>query len=123
MSDLFGAPTISMYEWVEHDTWAFTHADGGSYELVHEPRLTCRSVSALLEAATAGVGVALMLEQLCRGELRSGHLVSLLPDWRSAEGSMYLVFTGARGLPPAVRALIDFLVEAFQREDLPEMAP
>jgi DNA-binding transcriptional LysR family regulator len=121
ISNLAGAPTVSLSdplsEWVDHDTWEFSGPEGRHYAFEHRPRLTCRSVPALLEAVKRGTGVGLLLEQVCGRELQEGSLVRLLPDWHAAEGTIYLVFTTARGLPPAVRALIDFLAERFSSED------
>jgi DNA-binding transcriptional LysR family regulator len=117
ITQLQGLPTISMAdpvsEWVDHDTWEFQGPEGARYALEHKPRLMCRSLPALLEAARAGTGVALLMEQVCAPDLEAGRLVRLLPEWQTAEGTVYLVFTTTRGLPPAVRALIDFLVESF----------
>jgi DNA-binding transcriptional LysR family regulator len=120
IASLKDAPTVSMAdpvsEWVVHDTWEFSGAHGSRFVLEHQPRLTCRSAPALLEAVKAGTGVGLLLEQLCEQDLQAGRLVRLWPDWQTSEGTIYLVFTTARGLPPAVRALIDFLAERFQTE-------
>ena len=43
-------------------------------------------------------------------------LVRVLPAWRGLQGIVHLVFTTRRGLPPAVRALIDHLAAGFPRE-------
>jgi DNA-binding transcriptional LysR family regulator len=118
ISCLAGMPTISMSEpaseWVDQDNWEFTGPEDKRYVLEHRPRLTCRSAPAVLEAAKAGIGVGLLPEQLCEAGLQTGNLIRLLPEWHTSEGTIYLVFTTARGLPPAVRALIDFLVEGFR---------
>ena len=49
---------------------------------------------------------------------RIGALVRVLSDWRGQHGRVHLVFTTRRGLPPAVRALIDHLAAGFAREVL-----
>jgi DNA-binding transcriptional LysR family regulator len=120
IADLVNAPTVSISEptseWADHESWEFTGCAGRPYILKHQPRLTCTSVPALLEAVKAGTGVGLLLEQVCDRDLQEGNLVRLLPNWHAAEGTIYLVFTTARGLPPAVRALIDFLVSRFSSE-------
>lgn len=113
------APTIAMADplvaWVSHKVWKFTGPGNTAFSLEHEPRLICRSVPALLAAARSGIGVAVLLEQLCESDLRSGELVQLLPDWQVSEEIIYLAFTASRGLLPAVRSLIDFLVERLGR--------
>jgi DNA-binding transcriptional LysR family regulator len=103
-------------EWVDHDVWEFGGQEGRRLTLEHRPRLACRSVPALLEAVRAGTGVGLLSEQVCAQDFQGRKLVRLLPDWHTAEGTIYLLFTTARGRPPAVGVLIDFLVERFQWE-------
>jgi DNA-binding transcriptional LysR family regulator len=45
--------------------------------------------------------------------LESGRLVQVLPEWHGQKGTVHLVFTTRRGLPPSVRALIDHLASSF----------
>jgi DNA-binding transcriptional LysR family regulator len=44
--------------------------------------------------------------------------VRVLPYWHGLQGIVHLVFTTRRGLPPAVRALIDHLAETFPADVL-----
>jgi DNA-binding transcriptional LysR family regulator len=39
----------------------------------------------------------------------------VLPDRQSEENQFYIVFATAKGMPPAMRVLIDFLVEKFKQ--------
>ena len=59
------------------------------------------------------MGVALLPDHVCRDALLEGRLVRVLPEWRGQIGIAHLVFTTRRGLPPAVRALIDHLATGF----------
>jgi hypothetical protein len=49
-------------------------------------------------------------------------LVRVLPAWHGLKGNVHLVFTTRRGLPSAVRALIDHLAAGFPREELGKRA-
>ncbi len=69
----------------------------------------------MLAAVRAGVGVGLVQDVLCEADLRSGSLVRLWPEWSSAEASLSLEFTSARGQLPAVKVLIDHLRESFAK--------
>ncbi|OWV99555.1 LysR substrate-binding domain-containing protein [Rhizobium sp. R693] len=115
---LVDAPTVSfagpLTEWQDLDVWEFTGPDGTRYRHQHKPRMSCRSVSAVLEAIYAGVGVGLLPDHICAEGIRDGRLVRLLPDHQMSQATIYLVFTASRGLPTAVRALVDFLVEQFR---------
>ncbi len=118
IESLEGVPTVSftsgMAEWREVDVWDFTGPDGALHRHEHRPRMSCRSVPAVLEAIHAGVGVGLLPDIVCAEGLRHGTLVRLLPDYQMSQATIYLVFTASRGLPTAVRTLVDFLVERFR---------
>lgn len=111
-------PTLSATEQPGEDHWELFGPDNQTYSFSHEPRLACGDFTALREAALAGLGVGLLPEHVVRHALRDGLLVRIFPGWHAEDGTVYLVFTTRRGLPPAVRALIDQLAERF-REDPP----
>jgi DNA-binding transcriptional LysR family regulator len=46
--------------------------------------------------------------------LASGALVAVLPEWRVPVMTVYAPYPSRRHLSPAVRALLDFLVERFR---------
>ena len=92
--------------------------DGRGYVVRGAPRLGCSDI-ALVEAATiTGLGVALLPDHLCRKSIAEGRLVHVLQEWRGVRGVVHLVFTTRRGLPPAVRALIDHLAAHFPQGEL-----
>jgi DNA-binding transcriptional LysR family regulator len=94
-------------------------SEGGATQLVRfEPRLGCSNMATVRNAAADGMGVALLPDHVCRDALLAGRLVRVLPDWRGQRGIVHLVFTTRRGLPPAVRALIDHLAKGFPRVNL-----
>jgi DNA-binding transcriptional LysR family regulator len=64
-------------------------------------------------AAIDGLGIAILPDHVCRDAIAAGRLVRVLPSWHGLQGIVHLVFTTRRGLPPAVRALIDHLAETF----------
>lgn len=91
---------------------------GGTRDIRHTPRLSCGDFGAIRAAALAGLGVAMLPDHACAAELRSGALVHVLPEWRSEDGIVHLVFTTRTGLPPLVRAWIDHLAKGFKNPDL-----
>lgn len=65
-------------------------------------------------AALAGLGVSLLPEEICTRDIADGRLGHLLPEWKGATVIVHAIFTARHGLPPAVRALIDYLAEEFE---------
>jgi DNA-binding transcriptional LysR family regulator len=41
-------------------------------------------------------------------------LIRVLPDWRSEEITVHLVFATKRGIVPAARVLVDYLAKHFK---------
>ena len=65
-----------------------------------------------------GLGAALIPGRLVAEEVETGVLVRLMPELKTAGGVVHAVFPSRRGMIPAVRALLDFLVAGFA---LPEI--
>lgn len=107
-------PTLAATDQMGEIVWEFKDRQGAPAVIRHEPRMTCVDLTALREAAMAGLGIALLPDHVCRAQVAEGRLVTVFPDWRTEEGIVHLVFTTRRGLPPAVRALIDLLAATFR---------
>jgi DNA-binding transcriptional LysR family regulator len=98
-----------MEEVSPHDQWPLFGPDDAAYTVQHEPRVGCSDFPLLLGAAIAGLGVALLPENLSAEAVASGRLVSVLPGWYTDQTVLHIVFTSRRGLLPAVRTFVDFL--------------
>lgn len=103
VEELADLPTLAMTSWVSFHTWELIGPNGAKQVIRHQPRLTCRSMTAILDAARAGLGFGfgLLLESACENDLQAGKLVRVLPEWQSEESEFYIVFTTAKGMPPA----------------------
>lgn len=99
----------------DHDrqAWTLTSTDGGSIRVEHSPRLRCHDFAVLHTATVAGHGIALLPESIVREALAVKTLIRVLPDWHLPQGVFHVVFPHRRGMLPAVRAFIDFLVETM----------
>ena len=76
---------------------------------------SANEATALLRAALAGGGLALQPTYLANPHLADGSLQQVLPDWTLPDMAIYALYTSRRHLSPAVRALLDFLVDRFAR--------
>jgi len=75
--------------------------------------LSANEATALLRAALAGGGIALQPSYLANPHLADGSLQAVLPDWILPDMAIYALYPSRKHLSPAVRALLDFLVERF----------
>ncbi|MDE1915289.1 MAG: LysR family transcriptional regulator [Sphingomonadales bacterium] len=112
---LANLPTLGTSDEIGEVEWHLESEDGASHRLRHEPRMSSGDFVAVRAAAIAGLGIALLPDHICTAALREGNLVHILPRWRAQIGIVHLVFTTRRGLPPAVRALIDHLAATFPK--------
>lgn len=94
-------------------TCRLRNGDGDSVEISAQPRLFADERVVLLEAASAGLGVACLPAELCRSRLESGDLVRVLPEWTAGGVTTTLLMPPRRAQLPAVRAVADFLIERF----------
>jgi DNA-binding transcriptional LysR family regulator len=99
-------------------TWRFIGPDGKLIEIPITGSLQSDNGQALLSAALAGVGVALMADWAVRDELASGRLEQVLPNYRASnedfEDGIYAVFQKTRQRSTKVRVFVDFLAELFK---------
>ena len=71
--------------------------------------------TALLQAAISGAGIALQPTYLANPHLACGALQAVLPDWVLPTMRIDALYPSRKNLSPAVRALVDFLVQRFAR--------
>ena len=95
--------------------WELVTSDGERQTVRVAPRLSCGAVEPVLQAAKAGLGIALLPDLVCRTDLDAGRLVHVLPDWLAKDGDVHLLFATRRGLTPAASALIDYLAQLFSQ--------
>ena len=95
----------------ETQHWTLNGPNGQQVDIEHAPRLLSHNFPVLRQAALDDLGIALLPASVIEADLASGRLVHVLPDWRLPQGVLHVVFPSRRGLLPAVRAFIDFLVD------------
>lgn len=91
--------------------WQLDHGNGQTASVTYRPRLVTDDMTALREAAMAGIGIVQLPTMMIWREVEAGELVHVLPDWRPRAGIVHAVFPSRRGLLPSVRTLLDFLAD------------
>lgn len=100
------------------DHWSFTGPQGPVSVKV-SPRLRCNNGDTCRLAALRHQGIVLQPSFLVGPDLQAGTLVELMPEFRSIELGVYVVYPSRKFVSPKVRLLIDFLVEAFRMQAWP----
>lgn len=75
--------------------------------------LTLDHIELMLEAATAGLGIAYVPERPARGHLADGRLEIVLADWCPEIPGLFLYYPGHRQVPAGLRAFIDTVKEVL----------
>jgi len=114
-ADLGRLPSMDLGQPQDEHRWLLCGPDEARAEVRHQPRYVTRSMLALRAAAIAGVGVVQLPRMMVTDQFARGELVQVLPDWSPRREIIHVVFASRRGQIPAVRALVDFLVEQFDR--------
>lgn len=87
----------------------------GAWRHIDVPVVLCANdVEFEVDAVLAGVGIGLIDSVTGAAAMRSGALVSLLPEHPGPEVGFHLYFGDRRHLPKRVRAFIDFARERLQ---------
>ena len=100
------------------EQWEFEGPDGPVSVKV-APRMRTNSGDTCCAAALQHQGIVLQPSFLVGAHLASGALVEVLPQYRSLELGVYAVYPSRKHLTPKVRALVDFLVDAFRMRAWP----
>lgn len=111
-----------VYSTVQGDErWHFTGTEGASQAVatsvatsvaVSGP-LRSNNLSALLSAARAGLGVAVLPRYVAQASVAAGALQPLLERWQLPAQEVHAVFPSPKMLPSKVRSLCDFLAPRF----------
>lgn len=98
------------YAYFGRSIWEFTRA-GEPHAVAVSGNLSANESMVLLEAVLADIGISLQPRYSVGAHLRSGALVQLLPDYEPQQLGIHALYGTRRQMPPALRALLDFLVE------------
>jgi len=114
--------TCLIYSSVQGDErWHFTGAPGqaGAEQELSIPvrgPLRSNNLSVLLEAALAGMGLAILPWYVAHGAVRDGRVTSLLTEYALPVQEMHAVFPSPKLVPSKVSSFIAFLQERFTPE-------
>jgi DNA-binding transcriptional LysR family regulator len=112
-TDLARLPSMDLGQPQDEHRWVLNGPDGARAEVRHRPRYVSGAMLALRAAAVAGVGIVQLPRMMLGEAFGRGELVPVLADWEPRREIIHVVFASRRGQLPAVRLLIDHLVERF----------
>lgn len=100
------------YSYFGKSLWQFTRA-GEALSVPVDGNLSANDEFVLLSAAVQGAGIALQPTYSAAPLIAAGQLVALLPDCAPQRMGIYGIYSSRQYLPPALRAMLDFLLDWF----------
>jgi DNA-binding transcriptional LysR family regulator len=95
------------------DRWHFAGADGATVSVHVKGPLRSNNLSALLAAARAGMGLAVLPWYVAYESVRAGAVLPLLEAWTLPSQEIHAVFPSPRLLPTKVSGFVDWLQGQF----------
>ena len=89
--------------------------EGETFLIPLEGRLVVPSPAQLHQATVAHLGISKLPIYLCNRGIRQGRLVRLLPEYRFADETMYLVYRNSKIQPMKLAVLIDHISKVFSK--------
>lgn len=93
--------------------WTFADAGGVEQRVDPDVRLRANNMDMLRAMALAGSGVVYGPGFVFGDALAAGHLIQVLPDYRTTSLPIHAVFPAARYIPRIVRSFVDGLARDF----------
>jgi DNA-binding transcriptional LysR family regulator len=87
---------------------------GGAAEIQVSSRFRANTARAVLRAAVAGLGIALLPYPITAGDIEAGRLSRVLPAYRRDGADLYAVCVSRRQMPRAVSAFIEFSADKLR---------
>lgn len=114
LSDLASHSVMAYAYWSGGDVWTFDGPQGRE-SVTTRARLRANSGDTCRAAALADQGIILQPGFLVGPDIRAGRLVELLPGYSGPALTIHAVYPSRQHLSGKVRAMVDFLAEAFRQ--------
>jgi DNA-binding transcriptional LysR family regulator len=95
------------------DRWHFTGPDGHTVQVPVRGPLRSNNLSAILAAARAGMGLAVLPRYVAHESLKAGAVVPLLERWTLPAQEIHAVYPSPRLVPAKVSGFVDWLQGQF----------
>jgi len=111
-NDLTQHNCLFMSASVQKQRWQFSVASQKKYVDINAAFI-CDDFNVLLQMAMNHMGIALLPDYLCAGQLKEKKLVQVLDECVGESLDIYAVYPSRKGVTPKLRALLDYLADSF----------
>ncbi len=117
--DLHEHDCIVYSRWGKDGMWWFESATG-PLSVAVPYRLRTNNASAVHKAVLAGNGIAVLSHLMVAEDIKTGRLLTLLPDYPTVRLPLYAVYPSRKNLPQRTRTALEFIAELIRAD--PAMA-
>jgi len=112
----FRAQRIIQFGSSKRPKWTFTSTTGKKVIVPLTASLNSHDGAFLIDAAERGLGIVRVPDFLAQESLDNGRLVQLLPQYKLKPRGVFIVYPSARYLPHRTRALMEYLLDMFNKD-------
>lgn len=112
----FRAQRIIQFGSSKRPKWTFTSTTGKKVIVPLTASLNSHDGAFLIDAAERGLGIVRVPDFLAQKSLDNGRLVQLLPQYKLKPRGVFIVYPSARYLPHRTRALMEYLLDMFNKD-------
>lgn len=94
--------------------WPLYHAQLGKQVFNVNSTMAVNGSKAVAELVAAGAGIGLVPLNVVQADLDSGRLIHLLPEYKSLEFGLYLIYPHRKYLPKKLKCFIEFMQQKFE---------
>lgn len=104
-----------LYEYLNPREWRFTGRDGREHKVRVFGTTQTNNGDLLATVAAQGLGICCEPDFIVAAHLAAGRLKRILPDYEAPVTAIHAVYPSRRHLSAKVRAFVDFLATAFEK--------
>jgi DNA-binding transcriptional LysR family regulator len=110
--DLVKLPFVANASLPDPLVWLFSRASGGQRAVRMRATIAIDATPAVHAAVLGGAGLSVLPDYLVTGDVASGRLCRVRPDWKLRSGGIHIVFPAARFRPARVSRFVELLLES-----------
>jgi DNA-binding transcriptional LysR family regulator len=110
--DLVELPFVANASLPDPLVWSFSRASGDQRRVRMRATIAIDATPAVHAAVLAGAGLSILPDYVVAGDVASGRLSRVRPDWKLRSGGIHVVFPAARFRPAKVTRFVELLLES-----------
>jgi DNA-binding transcriptional LysR family regulator len=110
--DLAKLPFVANASLPDPLVWSFSRASGGQRKVRMRATIAIDATPAIHAAVLGGAGLSVLPDYVVAGDVASGRLCRVRPDWKLRSGGIHIVFPAARFRPAKVSRFVELLLES-----------